>query len=592
MMFFNLTIKKKIFIYMCSLITISFVITSLVIYFLFFRALQQNEMKYALESSHKTKQNIEFVLNLIDNTGTLLGANQDLLNEFKKEYNPADRSYYEGQNKISTMLKNIISVQEYIKGIYILSSNGNFYTNDWGVDEYEFKKTYQSYFANQTTAKEHFTGLHEVNYHSLSNSSVISYIRPIFDINSEKYIGTIIIDINYELLKEIFTISSIQNDEKVLVIDRNGEKILNFPYNISLDNIVNDNPMLLEVEKTQLNKKVFGKESIIISNTIDYTDWKIIRIVSSDKIYRDTNKLKTIATYISVVFIIISLSASLVLSSTLTKPITELTHKVKLVEKGDLTVNVKVKSKDELGQLSNSFNNMVVKLKDLINKLLEEQKKKSDMEFQILQAQINPHFLYNTLDSIKWLAVIQNINNISDMATALINLLKYNISRTTPSVTLEEEIESVKNYIKIQKYRYGDIFSVKYNVQEETLKCTTLRFILQPIVENAIFHGFESVEGNGIIQISTKIRNGNLIIEVTDNGSGIDDDTLKSITEDANFKKKFSGIGVQNINERIKLYFGKNYGLCFSSELNEGTKVTLTLPVIFCTKEEEYCKTD
>lgn len=578
----KITIRKKILIYICTLTTVSLIFISIIIYILFYQTLTKNEIDFAVKSSNETKHNIEFFLKLVDNTATLLGSNKEILKELNKPYMPTDSNDKETENTISTLLKNTISVQEYIKGIYIVGAEGSFYTSDWGVKENEIREKYNLKVYQNISSDQYYTGVHPINYHLFSNSNVISYVRPIFQFPSGKNIGTIIIDLDYDYLKEMFTISSIQNDEKVLVVSPKGETIFNFPYLTILDDIIQNNPELLNSSNTRLNRKVFGKQSIIVSNTIDYSDWKIIRVMSTDKIYDETSKVGSIALSVSILlFIIVSFSVSYVLSYTLTKPILELKEKVKLVEKGDLTVNVKVKSRDELGQLSESFNKMVIKLKDLINKVLEEQKKKSDMEFQILQAQINPHFLYNTLDSIKWLAAIQNVSNISDMTTSLINLLKYNISKNDITVTLAEEIESINNYVKIQKYKYGDIFCVNYSIDDETLKCKVLRFILQPIVENSIFHGFENLENKGIIEINTKIIDGKLNIEIIDNGAGTNSEYFDDIISEQNRKRKFSGIGLKNIEERIKLYFGEKYGISFISRLNEGTKVTLTLPAIF-----------
>jgi two-component system sensor histidine kinase YesM len=250
------------------------------------------------------------------------------------------------------------------------------------------------------------------------------------------------------------------------------------------------------------------------------------------------------------------------------------------VENGHLDINVKVNSQDEFGQLSQSFDNMVVKLKDYMDKEFNEQKKKSEMKFQILQNQINPHFLYNTLDSVKWLATIQNVPNISEMVTSLINLLRYNLLDTDRLTTLAEEIEGVKNYIVIQKYRYGNIFTVSYNISESIMSCKILRFILQPIVENAIYHGFENLSKQGAIEINAYQTDQNLTIEVIDNGSG---PGIDNIGENIVYQRSdsFNGIGLNNIQERIQLYFGAQYGLkLFAGENNKGTIVTITVPFI------------
>ncbi len=573
---FKPTIRIKIFAYFFISTMLALVITSLVVYFLLFQTLEKNETEYNVISSDKTKQSLEFALKLITNTGTLLGSNPELLNELNRTYS-LNNSYYQlSQNKISTMLQNIISVQEYIKGIYCLSPKGNFYTSNWGVKENEIKALYASYLNNADKAKEYFTGIHSATYHPALKFNVISYIRPIFNLENGKILGVIVIDIDYELLKETLTRSSIQNDEKVLVINPKGENIFTYPYNVILDDIIIEHPILLREKKKEITGKVFGNDSIIVSNTIEYTGWKFIRVISSQKIHRETNSLETIAIYMFFVFLLICFYASFALSKTVTNPIKELNQKFKLVETGDLSVRTLIKGNDEMGELSNSFNNMVAKL----NTLMEMQKKKSDMEFQILQAQINPHFLYNTLDSIKWLAVLQNVHTVSDMTTALINLLKYNISKNNTLVSVAEELDSVTNYVKIQKYRYGDIFNIQYDIDEGAIECKILRFSLQPIVENCIIHGFENIEGKGVIAIRSKIENDQLRIEIADNGSGMDQNTLECIVKSDNSKKKFSGIGINNIQERIKTYFGMNYGLSYESTPGLGTKAILTLPIV------------
>jgi two-component system sensor histidine kinase YesM len=231
--------------------------------------------------------------------------------------------------------------------------------------------------------------------------------------------------------------------------------------------------------------------------------------------------------------------------------------------------------------LGDTFNIMMDQIQSYYQKEFDQQKRKSELEFQVLQAQINPHFLYNTLDSIKWLAVLQNMNNIADMCTSLINLLKYNLAQPGSLTTLSDEVENLKNYIRIQKFRYGDTFEFSTQLDPETHDCEMLRFVLQPLVENCIIHAFEDIEDKGFIKVLSFIENGKLHIEVIDNGSGMDLATVYTLNQNDSRKgKRFNTIGIHNIKERIRLQYGNRYGLYYISEPGVGTIAEMVLPVI------------
>jgi two-component system sensor histidine kinase YesM len=377
--------------------------------------------------------------------------------------------------------------------------------------------------------------------------------------------------------------SWMQYEEKVLVLNHLGETMFSFPYNINLDSIITDNPDIIESQTTQLTTDVFGKESIILSDTLNFSGWKVVRIINSDHIYEKTNQLAPLALIALGILFILTWMISLILSHSFTKPIRELHQHILKVENGNFKTMIPIKRKDELGQLAHSFNVMTQNLNELIQKMLIEEKEKSQMEFQILQSQINPHFLYNTLDSIKWLATIQNVDNIKDMTNSLINLLKYNISSKGTMVMLKEEIESIVNYVEIQKYRFGDIFEVYYDIPSQLENLFILRFILQPIIENSIIHGFEDI-GNSQFHITIKAftKDDILFIVITDNGKGMDDVAIETLfnTEDKR-NVMHNGIGLKNIHDRIQLYFGPEFGLKISSLSNQGTSIQLSLRVLY-----------
>lgn len=568
------SIKTRIYIYLCSLTILTLIIVGIFFYSFFLQNLKEREIETAVNSSNEAKQSIELILNLISETGNLLSMDKDILDTLAKEKITDDSRYNDIKNINDVKLQNSVSMNEYVKGIYIIGENGQVFTSDWQINEEYLKKEFQG----NTETNEYYSGVHATPYHLFSSNNVISYVKPIYLYPSRKRVGTVVIDMNLTKLNEVFATSSIRKDEKIVIINSKQETLFTFPYNMDLTQVITDNHEIMTVEKAQLQNKVFGKESIIVSDTFNNSDWKVIRVINLDRIYKSINKIIIIAICLLVGLLIVSLIASLILATSITRPIIELNSQIKNVEHGDFSVKIFIKRKDELGELSESFNKMVSRLRDLINHMLKEQKKKADMEFEILQAQINPHFLYNTLDSIRWLAIMQNVENISEMTLALINLLKYNISKKNANVTLKEEIEGIKNYEKIQKYRYGDTFCVEYYIREETLNCKIIKFILQPLVENAIFHGINTSESEGKIKITSEIKNNDLVIQVMDNGSGMD---VKDWTDSSIKKNKMhTGVGLKNVEERIKLHFGDKYGIFIASEIEIGTTIKVILPVL------------
>ncbi|MBZ4645968.1 MAG: sensor histidine kinase [Clostridia bacterium] len=311
---------------------------------------------------------------------------------------------------------------------------------------------------------------------------------------------------------------------------------------------------------------------IILYSTIPYTNWKIVNVIPRDILMQKSFKLKRQTQIFGIIFIVLVVLMASYTSIYISTPITRLAKVVKKVELGDLSVRVSVDSKDEVGQLGVAFNNMLAQINNLMNKVYQEENKKREAELKALQAQINPHFLYNTLNTIKWMAVIQKADSISKMIVSLIKLLEFSGKRIGEFVSIEQELEHAKNYIFLQKIRYNDKFIVNYDIDEKLLHYKTIKLILQPIIENAIFHGIEPKGGVGTIQITLSQINDKLKFEIIDDGIGMDINIDKD--------RKFSGLGIENVNERLVRYFGEQSSLKIYSSINRGTKVMFYLPII------------
>jgi Predicted signal transduction protein with a C-terminal ATPase domain len=569
-------IQKKIFLYISSLVVMMLISISVIVYFYFFQTMREKEMDSAVRYSNGTKQSVELILSFMNKTVSSISRNANVIHALSGASYLGAEEEVNSRTVVNSLIYNLVSVHEYIRKIEIIGNRekGAYFSTVFDDVEGRIGERNAEI---EAMLKNCYKDAAEAYYFLCVNDKVISFVVPIFQPQSGYRIGFLVIDINRSYLEEIVATTTGGADEKVLIVTAENETVLSYPYTANLSEIIEQYPQLLDMNQTRINGKIFGKESIIVSDSISYSNWRIVRMIDTAKINTSMNQLGQIGLFALLFFLIVSFLASYRLSIYFTTPIIELNRKIKQFEKGDMDTRIEITRTDELGQLSNSFNKMVVKLDSLLKTAIEQEQKKSEMEFQLLQSQINPHFLYNTLDSIRWLAVIQNVENIGHMTTSLIQLLKYSISHKGRVVTLEEEINMIKNYITIQKYRYGDIFEVVYDIEDEAWECCVLNLILQPLVENAIYHGMESKEEGGLIRIEAHVRNGVLLeISVIDNGAGMDEKEWKSGA--GKDKKMHTGIGLKNVEERIKLYFGEPYGLRIRSVSGKGTEMTIVLP--------------
>jgi len=288
----------------------------------------------------------------------------------------------------------------------------------------------------------------------------------------------------------------------------------------------------------------------------------------------------------------LSLSLTVLFSHIFTKRIHLLTGKMKRVEAGDLNITSVIEGEDEVGLLDRQFNSMTYRLKNVISENYIQRLEKREAELSALQLQINPHFLYNTLESISAIAAINNCFDICSISQKLGDMFRYNInSIKNEFVSLYDEINHIKNYVYIQEIRFEDRFEVQYNIPETLMNCKILKFILQPIVENALNHGLEGKLEKGRISICAQVNGNILYLAVEDDGQGMPPEQVKKLNmflseTDSNTKEYIKrSIGLKNVNSRIKMVNGNAYGITVKSQLNAGTLVTIALP--YCPENQE-----
>lgn len=287
-----------------------------------------------------------------------------------------------------------------------------------------------------------------------------------------------------------------------------------------------------------------------------------------------------------ILLVIIFLSYYIPLS--ITRPIRKLSEVTEQVAKGNLEVRSQVRSGVEINMLSDSLNTMIDKINELLRQVTEEQVRLRKAEFELLQSQINPHFLYNTLDAIIWLAESGEEKKVVDMVGSLSEFFRTSLNRGEDMVTIKKELQHVRSYLEIQQMRYQDILRYEIQVPEELYRYLIPKITIQPLVENALYHGIKNKRGFGQIVISGKIETDHFVIQVKDNGIGITEERLTQVNDGIRDKVLTGNdiYGLYNVNERIRLNFGEKYGLSLESTYGEGTVASLSLPYMEGEKTE------
>jgi two-component system sensor histidine kinase YesM len=306
---------------------------------------------------------------------------------------------------------------------------------------------------------------------------------------------------------------------------------------------------------------------------------RIISSITVELVVLNSNYIMVTTFAVAICSILLCLILSPLIVRNLTKPLNAIVHTMDRVQGGDTEARVTVTNDDEFGYIGTSLNAMLDKLNELFATNLEKQNRLRLSEMKALYAQINPHFLYNTLDSIKWLAKLNGVNDIVIIVSQLGKLLKNSIRNQKDSVQISEEIGLVRSYLAIQKVRYGEKFDVEISVEEEILSCIVPKFIIQPIVENAIIHGIEDKITKAHLVIKGWRENDKIIFEIKDDGVGISKENLARIRNLTHTETNDSdSIGIANVDKRIKLYYGEEYGLNIASMENVGTIARISMP--------------
>lgn len=417
-------------------------------------------------------------------------------------------------------------------------------------------------------------------YFAPSNNNRIFYmVMPIKDIETGVKKGAMAMGVDARLLSDIWNIRSASTEFKIRYYMTNQEDVVQFAENA-------------EDIGSKLNDCLDDpSEYVLQSRAVEDTPWKIYAIVKRDEMLKEIYSSTFKSILITLLCFILSIGIIIIFTNSFTATINNLVMAMKNVQKGEFSVEIKANTKNELLIVETSFNKMVKKIEALINEIKAKQdeniyliEKQKIAELKALEAQINPHYIYNTLNCINWMAIDKGELEISQALKCLAQIMRYSISRISEEVPLEREMEWLENYLFLQKIRMVDKFDYQLVVEEDTVDFPIHKLLMQPIIENALIHGFENVEIGGQITVEAKLdEHKRLVISITDNGKGMTEEILKGLTENMKSleeEEKHQSIGMKNVYQRIKSYYGEESDLVIQSEIKKGTTIQLIIPRI------------
>lgn len=438
--------------------------------------------------------------------------------------------------------------------------------------------------AEQIPENLHFSASHVQHIFEDSNDRyywVLSLSRSV-ELTNDGTIsnGILLVDMNFSGIKHLFTKVNSGDISYMYLVDGNGEIIYHPRQNLIFSNLYQENNKVAAGYDDGVHEEEFlGVHRTVVVKTVGYTGWKIISVIPEENMQQQWNQASVIWVTVVAISILILIFANQYLSSRIVQPLQRLEDSVKELELHS-PEKIYVGGSEEIQHLGMTIRSMVEQMRKLMDDIVKQQEEKRKNELDALQSQINPHFLYNTLDSIIWMVESERYEEAIAMVTALANLFRISLSKGKTIISIKDEFNHAINYSNIQQVRFKNKFNVNFMLDEKIEPYMTIKLIIQPLLENAIYYGMEAMDGDGEILVQGYEQNGDIYIDVIDNGIGMPPETVEHLLTDGKYeRKRGSGIGLKNVDQRIKLYFGQDYGLEIKSEPDVGTRVRIHLPM-------------
>lgn len=493
---------------------------------------------------------------------------------------------------IKQTLQGFTTLYPEIAGIVLVNGNGDYISNEM-YPRTQQSLTQEDWYRKAATQPGIFTVIGQPQERNMTthvrykDDEIVSVARSITDETTGHVKGAVLIDLKLRSVSQAARNVTLGKSGYVMVTDAGGQSVYK-PEQPLIEHI----PVswFTSGESGMFTKKVAGEDLLIMYQSSTFTGWRTVGVFPAKESISEVRQIQFYVVSFVFVVCLFGLSASLWFSRSIAQPIFRLMSYMRRAETGNLSPGRWSDRSDEIGMLGNSFNRMLSQIRQLIslNELRERQKR--DAEMRSLQEHIKPHFLYNTLDTIHWMARKEGAHGVSDMVGALSRLFRIGLSKGQDYIPLRSELEHISSYLQIQQTRYRDRLQYTLNVPEELQNLYVLKLLLQPLVENAIYHGIKGRRGPGHIVIEGNVNQGRLHLTIQDNGAGMSRERLAEMLrlldmpteslESTSPKWTGKSYGMLNVQARLRLSFGSEYGILLDSKLGEGTCVTIVHPLM------------
>ncbi|RGY07918.1 HAMP domain-containing protein [Blautia obeum] len=539
----------------------------------------ENSSEYTHTIIQQMNQNIDSYIDYMENIAYLISSNEDV-----QDYLFDEKIDNEGRYRILNQLQTILDSRSDIRNVGIISKNGRMLINDGSKSvNQDLDLNTQEWYA---TALEKpngpiLTSSHVQHIISGERPWVITLSRGIRDRSgSGEKEGVFFIDLNYSAISELCDQSTVGTKGYAFILDAKGNIVYHPQQQQLYNELQTENiSLIMDTDEDTVLTGTGNDGKLYSISRSEKTGWTVVDCTNVKELLSKSRQAQSVYVLTAIILVIVALLFSRFMARSITLPIQKLRDSMKKVQEGDFSVSdVVVDSRNEIGSLTKSFDVMTHRIHELMEQNVHEQEEKRKSELKALQSQINPHFLYNTLDSIIWMAEGKKNEEVVLMTASLARLLRQSISNEDEVVPIANEVEYARGYLTIQKMRYKDKLEFQIEVDSSILYIPLIKLVLQPIIENAIYHGLKYKESKGLLIVKGFMKDGNAVLQVIDDGVGMDEETLAHIYDKHKVNYHSNGVGVYNVQKRLKLYYGEDYGITYTSELGKGTTATITIP--------------